>query len=121
MSPWKVRTALIILPFAAIVLVACSPGQQVTTVTMTSFAFEPSEMNVKAGQTVRVLLDNPDSIPHAFDIPELGVGLAVLPGASIEIEFVATESGTYTFFCGIPGHREAGMEGLLVVERQSGY
>ena len=116
MSSRNIRTASVVLPFAAIVLAACTPSQQVTTVTMTSFAFEPARMTVKAGQTVRILLDNPDSIPHAFDIPELGVGLAVIPEAAVEIEFVATEPGTYIYFCGIEGHREAGMEGVLVVE-----
>ncbi len=116
MSSRILRTALIALPFAAIVLVACSPAQQVVTITMSSFDFEPASLTVRAGQTVRVLLDNPDSIPHAFDIPEIGVGVTVLPGASIEIELVAAEPGTYIYFCGIPGHREAGMEGVLVVE-----
>ncbi|MFQ5922565.1 MAG: cupredoxin domain-containing protein [Anaerolineales bacterium] len=112
----RTRLVLRVLPFAVILLAGCAPKQQTISVTMSSFAFEPANLTASAGQTVRVLLDNPDTIPHAFDIPELGVGLAVIPEASVEIEFLATAPGTYVFFCGIEGHREAGMEGLLTVD-----
>ena len=112
----NIRIGLVLLPLAAVLLAACGSVQQVITITMTSFVFEPDSVTAKAGQTVRVRLDNPDSIPHAFDIPELGVGLAIIPEAAIEIEFVATEPGTYVYFCGIEGHQEAGMEGVLVVD-----
>lgn len=110
------RRPNLVLPFAVILLAGCAPRQQTITVTMSSFAFDPANLTARAGQTVRVLLDNPDTIPHAFDIPELGVGLAVIPEAAVEIEFIATDPGTYVYFCGIEGHREAGMEGVLIVE-----
>jgi uncharacterized cupredoxin-like copper-binding protein len=29
--------------------------------------------------------------------------------------FRPTESGAYTFYCGVPGHRAAGMVGTLLV------
>ncbi len=32
-----------------------------------------------------------------------------------EIWFVALKTGQYTFFCSIPGHREAGMEGIVKI------
>jgi uncharacterized cupredoxin-like copper-binding protein len=30
--------------------------------------------------------------------------------------FTPTTTGTYSFYCGVPGHREAGMVGTLIVE-----
>ena len=38
------------------------------------------------------------------------------PGGSATVEFVAEKAGEYTFYCPVPGHREKGMEGKLIVE-----
>ena len=99
-----------------LILAACSGQSVPRPVRMISFAFEPAILRAEAGETIRLELHNDDSIPHAFDIPELGVGVAVLPGVSVPLEFTVSQAGTYTFFCGIEGHREAGMEGALTVE-----
>ncbi|HXF71257.1 MAG TPA: multicopper oxidase domain-containing protein [Actinomycetota bacterium] len=75
--------------------------------------FLPPSLHVP-GPEVRIALVNDDPMPHDFTIDELGVKVAVDPGATAAVRFRA-DPGTYTFYCSIPGHREAGMEGTLVV------
>jgi uncharacterized cupredoxin-like copper-binding protein len=38
------------------------------------------------------------------------------PGATARSWFTPVERGRYPFYCSLPGHRESGMVGTLVVE-----
>ena len=42
--------------------------------------------------------------------------MAVANGASGTSEFTPTTPGTFTFFCTVAGHKEAGMTGTLTVK-----
>jgi nitrite reductase (NO-forming) len=42
------------------------------------------------------------------------------PGASGQVKFVAPKAGTYYYICAVPGHRELGMEGKIIVTAGSG-
>ena len=41
--------------------------------------------------------------------------VAAEPGHTAEIQFTATQAGTYVYYCTVAGHRAAGMEGRLLV------
>ena len=80
-------------------------------------AFEESSATATAG-TVTIELTNESSTPHDVQIEgpdgDLG-GTDEVTGGSTTAE-VDLEAGDYTFYCSVPGHREAGMEGDLTVD-----
>jgi uncharacterized cupredoxin-like copper-binding protein len=77
--------------------------------------FKPSALTIRAGVPATIVLENQDTVPHTFVIDELNINEAVEPGELTTVSITA-EAGTYTFYCELPGHREAGMEGTLTVE-----
>jgi plastocyanin len=79
------------------------------------FGFDRTELRAKVGETVALRLENQDTNAHSFDIDEFTVHTLLPAGATSLALFTASTPGTYTFYCSIPGHREAGMVGTLVV------
>jgi len=68
---------------------------------------------------VTIDFTNPQALPHDVKIEsssgeEIGGTETVAEGS--DSATVNLKPGTYTFFCSVPGHREAGMEGTLVVK-----
>lgn len=83
-----------------------------------NLAFTSDEASAKAGK-VTVNFTNSSPVPHDVRIEssggeELG-GTEVLSEGN-ESATVDLKPGEYTFFCSVPGHRQAGMEGTLTVE-----
>ena len=75
--------------------------------------FEPAEININAGDTVRFVNDSlPPHNVIVEDHPDLSHdGLAFAPGESFEITF--PDPGDYTFYC--DPHKGAGMVGHIHV------
>jgi plastocyanin len=65
---------------------------------------------------VTVELVNEGSVPHDVVIEELGDQVvAHADGGQTVTGQAEVEPGTYTYYCSIPGHRQAGMEGAFTV------
>lgn len=79
------------------------------------FKFNPAQISLQPGEKVKVIFKNTGEARHDFVIEGLNTKTKVIaPGTSDTVEFTAPDTGTYTFYCSVPGHREAGMEGKLV-------
>jgi uncharacterized cupredoxin-like copper-binding protein len=78
--------------------------------------FEQAELRARGGETVALRLENSDTQVHYFDIDEFDVHVPMPSGKPALALFTPTTPGTYTFYCHVPGHREAGMVGTLIVE-----
>jgi plastocyanin len=81
-------------------------------------AFTSDEASAKAGK-VTVNFTNTSPVPHDVRIESSGgeeVGGTEVISESSESATVELKPGEYTYFCSIPGHRQAGMEGTLTVK-----
>lgn len=81
-------------------------------------AYTTTEATAKAGK-LTVDFNNPQGLTHDVAIEdEKGetVGKTELIADSQTSTTVDLKPGTYHFYCTVPGHREAGMEGTLTVK-----
>jgi uncharacterized cupredoxin-like copper-binding protein len=95
----------------------------------------PDRLELRRGQQVRFILRNNGLLPHEFVLATTAENLQhaeemkkhpdmehddpnarrVEPKQSAELVWRFTKAGTFEFGCLIPGHREAGMTGIIVV------
>jgi nitrite reductase (NO-forming) len=74
-------------------------------------------LRVNDGDVVQVTLVNNDGIDHDVVFPDFKAGTDRVnrKGASSVTVFRADKAGEHPYFCSLPGHRQAGMEGKLAV------
>jgi plastocyanin len=81
-------------------------------------AYTTTEATAKAGK-VTVDFNNPQGLTHDVAIESSSgeeVGKTELIAEGSDSTTVNLKPGTYHFYCTVPGHREAGMEGTLTVK-----
>jgi plastocyanin len=79
--------------------------------------YNTKQLATKAG-TVTIVLSNSSPVEHNVTIAAGGTTVGSTPtftGGSKSVT-LQLKAGTYTFFCSVPGHRAAGMEGTLTVQ-----
>ncbi len=81
-------------------------------------AYTTTKATTKAGK-VTIDFNNPQALTHDVAIEDSSgkeVGKTELIASGEDSTTVDLKPGTYTFYCSVPGHREAGMEGTLTVK-----
>src|SRR5262244_2275440 len=77
---------------------AVQPVHEVSVVAK-KFTFEPAEIQVVAGESVRLVARSADSV-HGFAIPALKIDLQVPQGGDpVVAEFIAPSAGRYEVAC----------------------
>ncbi len=139
------KSLLVILP--VLLLAACGGGaaQPSTEIELdaSEFAYSPVTVTVPAGVPVQLTLKNMGAVEHDFVIEKIDAQVEMMhdsgsdahhahgaeakydlhfsaqPGDTSTIQFTVTEPGTYTFYCSVAGHKEAGMLGELIVRAEN--
>jgi uncharacterized cupredoxin-like copper-binding protein len=87
---------------------AADPGGQLS--------YDTKQLTAKAGK-VTITMTNMSPLEHDVAVAQGSKVLGVTPtfqGGSRTLT-LSLKPGTYTFYCTVPGHRQAGMEGTLTV------
>jgi uncharacterized cupredoxin-like copper-binding protein len=82
-----------------------------------AFKFNTTTLSGKSGN-VTITMDNPSPVAHGIAVEGNGVdktGKTVSQGATSTVS-ANLKPGKYTFYCPVPGHRQAGMQGTLTVQ-----
>ena len=132
------RSNVLLVPFSFLVLLAQSscgssarPAPELI-VRASEFTYSENPIRVPVGKPVRIVLSNTGAIEHDLvvrGVPATNVRAmtgghghgsdvaAHAPaGARAWVEFTPTKAGTYEVDCTLPGHKDAGMKTVLLVE-----
>src|SRR3954451_1930609 len=90
----------------------------ISTPSGSALAFDQKDVSAKAGN-VTIDFDNKQPLQHDVAVADSSgkvLGQTDLVSSGTANATVNLQAGTYTFYCTVPGHREAGMEGTLTVK-----
>jgi len=74
-------------------------------------------LSANVGDTIKVTLSSGESVEHDITFPEFNATSehVVGKGSSTTFEFNVDKGGSFSYYCIVAGHREAGMEGKFEV------
>ncbi|HEV2012256.1 MAG TPA: cupredoxin domain-containing protein [Candidatus Limnocylindria bacterium] len=123
MSLRRARDTVLALALATFYITGCTsatPAREIT-IAMTEYAFLPNEIEVRAGERVRLTVRNTGRLEHDFAPDPKGAAfglphLHLAPGASDSRAWTAPQNlDELAIICTIQGHKDLGMSARVVV------
>ena len=118
--------------FATLAMLGSANAQTAISVSMTNYAFAPSTLTLKTGETYRIHFSNDANKSHAFTAREFFQSVTIAPedrrkleddeeveldgGQSADITLMPNRAGTYAVTCTHFMHSMLGMTGKIVVQ-----
>ena len=90
---------LAVLCFSTIKCTATQDPDRTIEIHAHRYAFSPSEITVRKGETVRLKLFS-DDVPHSLLIKDLGINQMITKGKPAEVTFTANQAGDFHGQCG---------------------
>ncbi|MCC7021876.1 MAG: cupredoxin domain-containing protein, partial [Thermomicrobiales bacterium] len=94
---------------------AAAGGMPEVVIEMYDIYFSPTKVKIPADTDVKLIFRNEGEALHNFQLKfkNSDIDVDVEPGATGEA-VVNLPKGSYKFLCNVPGHKQAGMTGVLV-------
>jgi nitrite reductase (NO-forming) len=93
-----------------------SPAAGGNVIDMVDIAFQPTQITIAANTDVVLQLTNKGALTHNFTIDELNISSGDVTGGGSVSVTINAKPGTYQFYCSVPGHKDLGMIGTLIVQ-----
>ncbi len=98
----RLAAALSVATAVAVVLTGsrlrAEPEPRVIPITAKRFEFNPKEITLKQGETVRLQLTSED-VRHGFFVKPLGIDEEIVPSQATEVVLTPRAAGRYTTIC----------------------
>ena len=78
--------------------------------------FDPKELTIPANTDVKITVTNKGVLQHDFHVDKLNITSKMLNGGESDTVTINAQAGKYDYWCTVPGHKEAGMVGKLMVK-----
>jgi cytochrome c oxidase subunit 2 len=106
----------VLLALTTAPMVAAQAATRTIPIVAKKFGYAPSEVRLKKGETVTLLLKTED-VAHGLKAKDLQLDAKIVPGEATQVTVTPQTAGTFTAFCStFCGSGHSGMRMTFIVE-----
>ena len=130
-ASWRARIAIAVVAgatagaFATGVLAAKGGGGSGTvagaptvtnTLTAENTKYLTTSYSMGSSDVLGLFVENKDGFAHSFDIDALNIHVQIPANSTVAVAIKPASASPLEFYCAVPGHRDAGMAGIIQVQ-----